>query len=182
LSPLNGVEAVYKELEWTLRLGVNLFDYEDNLVTDSALEVSIENNKMINVDVNKVPSLKNNVITIPHTSYGILKCIVQKSIVYNGTTSKIIDLSTEIPIPVSYSKDENVLYFIFGPTYVIYNDFGKLENEEFYNDKYKLYSINVTSREVQEVKGVSWKMAFYHPGGWEVGQTTNFLESGDRYN
>jgi hypothetical protein len=174
VSPSGDYDAVHKvDLEnivknKDLNLDVVLFDYEDKPVNFDSngvyeMQVSLNETKMIDTGEEAGDIVfSNGIINIPWDKYGIIKATISKNIEFdnqetNEKTQKIINLSTEFAVPMCFRENR---YRLSGPLAIIYNNLGVLQNEEFYNNEYKLYSIDDYGVST-EIVDLNWNIGFY---------------------
>lgn len=166
--PTQDNEDIFKG---SLKLNISVRDYENEKIpiikgnvangnnvflTDSNIDwlFSLSENKDFNLnifaDTNEVTG-----INIATNKCGILKTIVGLS--NPDQDGKFMDLTSLYPVPYSNNPD----YYISGPTHIIYNSLGTLDNMSMFNQKYRLWSYSDNS----EIKNITWKIEYYTEDG-----------------
>lgn len=137
VTPQGGQSAVLyeadKKLSKPLKLKVTLYDYNNNTITPSALQISD------NLD-NYTVKLDGDIITVE-------KKATQEKEKYYGViaiTATVNNTQLQTFYPIACATDN---YFIEGTTTVIYNSFGN--SPHYYKDPYKIYGLD---------KNISWAL------------------------
>lgn len=129
--------------------------YECKWVIQSLIDESEENK----TDKHGIaPQLIDGGITgaiINQNKYGILEATVQAKIISktDDSSSRIVKLKNYYP--VAYSSSLN--YYISGPTSIVYNNMGTIDNTSYVNTAYQLFD-KATNIPIENVK---WSIGYY---------------------
>ena len=100
-------------------------------------------------------AVDDNKITIsPHGGCGILKASTSVGIGtgIEGSKERLVKLECLYAVPWRGGA-----YYLSGPTYIVYNNFGTLDKSSMFDSSYKLFDANTHN----EITGLTWSIRYY---------------------
>ena len=100
-------------------------------------------------------AVNDNKITIsPHSGCGILKASTSVGIGTGdeGSKERLVKLECLYAVPWRGGA-----YYLSGPTYIVYNNFGTLDKSSMFDSSYKLFDANTHN----EITGLTWSIRYY---------------------